>query len=233
MRPPSSSPATAGRWGASTCAPLTRPPPRIADAGGTALALTLDVGSSLADWVAVVGRVAAELGPVAALANVAGHGTGGADTVIDIDDDAWDRVMRTNLRGTWYGMRAVIPAMLDHGGGRIVNVTSAAALVGIRNTFCYAASKGGVIALTRQAAVEYGHVRICVNAVAPGATLTPQLQRLPQEWFDRLAARSPQGRMGEPEEIAAMIRFLCSDAAGYVTGAVIPVDGGTSIYGEA
>jgi NAD(P)-dependent dehydrogenase (short-subunit alcohol dehydrogenase family) len=204
----------------------------ITTAGGTALALALDVGSWEA-WSAVVATAGRQFGPVYGLANVAGHGTGGDDTALLCSDEAWDRVMRTNLRGVWYGMRAVLPGMMEHGRGRIVNVSSAAAITGVRNTFSYAASKGGIIAMTRQVAVEYGRQGICCNAIAPGATLTPQLRKLPQEWFDRLAARNAQNRMGEPFEIAGMIAFLCSDEGGYVTGAVLPVDGGTSIYGEA
>jgi NAD(P)-dependent dehydrogenase (short-subunit alcohol dehydrogenase family) len=201
---------------------------QITAAGGTAFALALDVGSPEA-WSAVV----ASHGPVYALANVAGHGTGGDDTALDTTDEAWDRVMRTNLRGAWYGMRAVLPGMIEQGRGRIVNVSSAAALNGLRNTFAYAASKGGIMAMTRQVAVEYGPQGVCCNAIAPGATLTPQLRKLPKDWFDRLAARNAQHRIGEPFEIAGMIAFLCSEEGGYVTGAVLPVDGGTSIYGEA
>ncbi len=231
--------ATAIRLGAAghavICTDLAPPDQtaeQIVSAGGTAAAMALDVGSWDA-WSAVVAAAGAQFGPVYALANVAGHGTGGDDTALDTTEDAWDRVMRTNLRGTWHGMRAVLPSMLQQGRGRIVNVASAAAITGVRNTFCYAASKGGIIAMTRQAAVEYGPRGICCNAVAPGATLTPQLRKLPQEWFERLAARNAQHRLGEPSEIAGMIAFLCSDEGGYVTGAVLPVDGGTTIYGEA
>jgi NAD(P)-dependent dehydrogenase (short-subunit alcohol dehydrogenase family) len=231
--------ATAVRLGAAghavVCTDL-KPPDETAReiiaSGGTAVAMALDVGSADA-WASVVGAAADQLGPVYALANVAGHGTGGHDTALDTTDEAWDRVMQTNLRGAWYGIRAVLPGMIEQGGGRIVNVSSAAAILGLHNTFAYAASKGGIMAMTRQVAVEYGRQGICCNAVAPGATLTPQLRKLPKEWFDRLAARNPQHRMGSPAEIAAMIGFLCSEEGGYVTGAVLPVDGGTSIYGEA
>jgi NAD(P)-dependent dehydrogenase (short-subunit alcohol dehydrogenase family) len=204
----------------------------VTEAGGRALALALDVGVAEA-WSAAVRAAQGELGPILALVNVAGHGTGGADTALRTSDDAWDRVMRTNVRGTWYGMRAVIPTMIEHGGGRIVNVSSAAGLIGVRSTFCYSASKGAVIAMTRQAAVEYGPQGITCNVVAPGATATPPMRTMPREFLDALAARSPLHRIAEPAEIAAMIAFLCSDEAGFVTGAVVAVDGGTSIYGES
>ena len=231
--------ATAVRLGAAghtvICTDLAPPQEtvdQIAAAGGTARAMALDVGSADA-WSSVVKSIGDEFGPVYALANVAGHGTGGEDTALDTTEEAWDRVMRTNLQGTWYGMRAVLTGMVQQGRGRIVNVASAAAIIGIRNTFSYAASKGGIIAMTRQTAVEYGPKGICCNAVAPGATLTPQLRKLPKEWFDRLALRNAQHRVGEPSEIAAMVAFLCSGEGGYVTGAVLSVDGGTTIYGEA
>jgi NAD(P)-dependent dehydrogenase (short-subunit alcohol dehydrogenase family) len=222
--------------GASVVCTDLEPPTATADhiraEGGSAFAMALDVGSWSA-WTASVEAAMERFGPVFALANVAGHGTGGVDTAVGTSEEAWDRVMRTNLRGAWYGMRAVIPAMIEHGGGRIVNVSSAAALTGVRNTFAYAASKGGIIAMTRQAAVEYGRQGVRCNAIAPGATLTPALQALPKEWFDSLAARNALNHIADPSEIAAMVAFLCSDEASYVSGAVLPVDGGTSAYGEA
>jgi NAD(P)-dependent dehydrogenase (short-subunit alcohol dehydrogenase family) len=231
--------ATAARLGAAghtvICTDLA-PPDRtvtsVTEAGGRALALALDVGGAEA-WSDTVRTAQAELGPILALVNVAGHGTGGADTVLRTSDEAWDRVMRTNVRGAWYGMRALIPTMIEHGGGRIVNVSSAAGLIGVRSTFCYSASKGAVIAMTRQAAVEYGPQGITCNVVAPGPTASPALRTLPKDSYDALAARNPQHRIAEPSEIAGMIAFLCSDEAGFVTGAVVAVDGGTSIYGES
>ncbi len=147
----------------------------------------------------------------------------------DYPEDEWDRVIGINLKGIWLCMRAEIPQMLKQGGGAIVNTASVAGLVGIRGTAAYIASKHGVVGLTKAAALEYAESGIRVNAVCPGVIHTPLTQPL----FDRLegfeeqaVARHPIGRLGEPHEIAEAVVWLSSDAASFVTGHAMTVDGG-------
>ena len=146
----------------------------------------------------------------------------------DCTEEKFDRVIGVNLKGVFLGMKYGIPAMLQNGGGSIVNTASVAGLVGIAAMPAYNASKAGVIALTKTAALEYATQGIRVNAVCSGAIWTPMVQRisgtteLPNDGATRV---QPIGRMGRPEEIAAMVAFLASDEASLVTGTAIPVDG--------
>ena len=144
-------------------------------------------------------------------------------------EDEWDRVMSINLKGVWLCMKYEIQQMLAQGGGAIVNTSSIAGLVGMKGSTAYGAAKHGVVGLTKVAALEYAQSGIRVNAVCPGAVETPLARRLMGEDPEREAmymAIHPVGRLGTPNEIAEAVVWLCSDAASFVTGLAMPVDGG-------
>jgi len=148
-------------------------------------------------------------------------------------EENWQRIIAINLTGVWLCMKYEIPPMLARGGGAIVNTASNFGLVGSDGMPAYAASKHGVVGLSKTAALEYAKAGIRVNAVCPGPTQTPlvdQVLRQQPQLADRIVeaitAREPVGRMGRPEEIADAVVWLCSDAASFVTGAAIAVDGG-------
>jgi NAD(P)-dependent dehydrogenase (short-subunit alcohol dehydrogenase family) len=167
-------------------------------------------------------------GRLDAAANCAGVGGGHGETH-EYPIDAWDRIVAVNLRGTWLSMRAELPALLEQGGGAIVNVASTLGLRGAPNASAYSASKHGVIGLTKTAAIEYAQRGIRVNAVCPGAIDTPMMddtfRRFPG-FRDVLTGFVPMGRMGAPEEVAAAIAWLLSDAASFITGEALTVEGG-------
>jgi NAD(P)-dependent dehydrogenase (short-subunit alcohol dehydrogenase family) len=137
----------------------------------------------------------------------------------------WDRTVAINLKGVWLCLKYEIPQMLKQGGGAIVNTASGAGLVGTPMMSAYGASKHGVVGLTKTAALEYAKAGIRVNAVCPGVILTPMVQRHP-ELIEAFTAAEPIGRLGKPEEIAEAVVWLCSDAASFVTGHAMAVDGG-------
>jgi NAD(P)-dependent dehydrogenase (short-subunit alcohol dehydrogenase family) len=150
----------------------------------------------------------------------------------EISEDDWQRVIDVNLSGVWRGMRAAIPAMLGTGGGSIVNMSSVQSLVGFAGWAGYAASKGGINALTQQAAVEYAERGIRVNAVIPGTILTEMNEKImqdsgdPQGQMDAWVAMHPMRRVGLPPEVANAVVFLISDESSFVTGTLLRVDGG-------
>lgn len=198
-------------------------------AGVQAMARGSDVaapGSAEADAAAIL----AAWGRIDVLVTAAGRSSGGTVTTTDPRD--WTEVFRVNVDGTWLWARAVIPAMQKAKGGAIVLVASQLALAGGRGNSAYIASKGAICALTRTMALDYVDDGIRVNAVAPGATETPMLARAfarnadPEAARKRSAARHAMGRLGKPEEIAAGIAFLASDDAAFITGHVLPVEGG-------
>ncbi len=172
-----------------------------------------------------VREVQEELGGIQILVNNAGIGRDSA--LWRMEDHEWEGVVRTNLDGAFFFTRAVAPLMRAQEYGKIVNVTS---VHGLRSEFGianYSASKAGLIGLTRSAAVELGPRNVNVNAVAPGYIRTTRLtDGVPSEVLDRARERAVLGRLGDPQDVAGVVLFLCSEAARHITGVVIPVDGG-------
>jgi NAD(P)-dependent dehydrogenase (short-subunit alcohol dehydrogenase family) len=152
--------------------------------------------------------------------------------VADADEEMFDRVMATNVRGTWLSMKYEVPAILAAGGGAIVNCSSGAGLRGGPRSSAYYASKHAVLGMTKSVALEYAARGIRANAVCPGLTLTSIVETGFADAPDKLAylrGRIPMGRAGQPDEVARVVTWLCSAESSFVTGAAIPVDGGTSV----
>ena len=160
--------------------------------------------------------------------NNAGISGGGRALTAEYAEDTWHQVIAVNLTGVWLCMKYEIPQMLSQGSGAIVNTASVAGLIGGRGLAAYVASKHGVVGLTKTAALEYAQLGIRVNCVCPGVIQTPMTERglSDPELRARLIATEPIGRVGTPEEVAEAVVWLCSDAASFVTGHTMTVDGG-------
>lgn len=195
----------------------------IEAADGTAVAVRADVGDAAA-VDAAFGEVEESLGPVEVLVNNAGVAADGL--VARMTDEQWDDVLRTNLTGAFHTVRRATPKMMRGRWGRIVNVSSVSGQAGAPGQANYAAAKAGLLGLTRAVARELGSRGITCNAVAPGPIVTAMTDAMPADWRGVMEATVPLGRLGRPEEVAAVVAFLCSEQAGYVTGALVPVDGG-------
>lgn len=172
-------------------------------------------------------QVAVAMDGVDVLVNVAGIGS--TTTAPDTPLDVWENVFAVNARGTFLCCKHAIPGMTKRRAGSIVNIASVAALVGFRNRAAYCASKGAVVALTRALALDHVADGIRVNAVCPGTVDSPWVRRLVEdvgESLDALRARQPMGRLGLPEEVADAVAYLASDAAAFVTGTALVIDGG-------
>lgn len=177
-----------------------------------------------AEAQALVERVESELGEVDLLVNNAGITR---DTLIArMSDEDWELVIDTNLRGSFNTCRAVVRKMLRRRSGAIVNLTSVVGLHGNPGQANYVSSKAGVVGLTKALARELGSRGVRVNAVAPGYIDTELTQALPEKAREAILANTPLARLGEPEDVARAVRFLCSDEASFVTGEVLLVDGG-------
>jgi len=148
--------------------------------------------------------------------------------LVDVEDVDWDLTMDTNLKGTFYCCKYAIPAMLEHGGGSIVNISSMSGVRGVAYSVPYAVSKAGVIHLTKVAAAQYTHQGVRVNCIAPGGIDTPQMRgsTASAETFQERNVEHPMGRVGRPDEVANLITWLTSEEASYVSGSTYIIDGG-------
>jgi NAD(P)-dependent dehydrogenase (short-subunit alcohol dehydrogenase family) len=179
---------------------------------------------------ALVRSVVEEWGGLDVMVNNAGIGV--AATAPETSEEDFDRQMGVNLKGTFFGIKYAVPAMRDSGGGSIVNMASVAALVGVPDRAAYCAAKGGILALTRAAAIDHVGEGVRINCIAPGTVDTPWIDRItagyddPEEARAKMEARQPHGRLVTPEEIAAMAAYLASDESASVVGACMVVDGG-------
>ncbi|AIV35700.1 glucose 1-dehydrogenase [Streptomyces sp. CCM_MD2014] len=176
------------------------------------------------DWRRVADFAVTEFGALHGLVNNAGISTGSLLEAESVEH--FRKVLDVNLTGVFIGMKTAIPALKEAGGGSIVNISSAAGLTGLALTAGYGASKWGVRGLTKIGSVELGTARIRVNSVHPGMTYTPMTAATGIEQGEGRYPNTPMGRVGEPEEIAGAVVFLLLDAASYVTGAELAVDGG-------
>jgi len=149
----------------------------------------------------------------------------------ELPSDNWRKVIDVDLTSVFYCLKAEIPVMVGQGGGTIVNTASAAGLIGGFNLGVYTAAKHGVVGLTKAAAMDYAMKGLRINALCPGAIDTPFLSALPKPMLDRLKFGTPMTRLGTPDEMAWAVMWLCSDAASYVTGHALAVDGGTVLGG--
>jgi NAD(P)-dependent dehydrogenase (short-subunit alcohol dehydrogenase family) len=205
----------------------------VADAGGDAAFVHVDVTDEN-EVAAMVEFAVATFGGLHVLYNNAGIMPGDDGGTTETGVPTWDRVMAVNLRGVWLGCKHGIPAMVESGGGSIVNVASFVALMGAATPqIAYTASKGGVLAMTREIAVEWALRGVRCNALCPGPIDTPLLAELmaDPEWARRRLVHIPMGRPGRADELAKAALFLASDDSSYMTGTSLVVDGGiTAAY---
>ena len=199
----------------------------IQEAGGEARFFAADV-SKAAQVEKLIQDVVAAYGRLDCAHNNAGIEGALANTE-EYPEDQWEKVIAINLKGVWLCMKYQIPQMLAQGGGSIVNTASGAGLIGVAGMSAYVASKHGVVGLSKTAALEYAKSNIRVNSVCPGLIQTPMVERITgnsPQMGEALVASEPIGRVGQPQEIAESVVWLCSESASFVTGHAMSVDGG-------
>jgi NAD(P)-dependent dehydrogenase (short-subunit alcohol dehydrogenase family) len=202
----------------------------VRGAGGDAIAIHADV-SVRPDVDRMVAEAQGAFGAIHVLYNNAAVQMSGR--LVECTEEQWDLTIATNLTAIFTACRAALPVMLASGGGSIINTASSLGLMGSEGYAAYGAAKAGLIALTKQIASEYGPT-VRANVIAPGSIDTPRFRkvadRMPEGYLDRIRQSNPMRRLGVAEDIAAAALFLASDASAYVSGVVIPVDGGTGVY---
>jgi NAD(P)-dependent dehydrogenase (short-subunit alcohol dehydrogenase family) len=203
---------------------------QIEQAGGSAEFFPCDVASAY-DNEALVAHAVRRFGRLDFAHNNAGIGV--HQLLHETSDEDFDRVIAVNLRGTFLGMKHQIRQMLAQRAGAIVNTSSNAGLRAVTMLSAYAASKHGILGLTKNAAVEYANDGIRVNAVCPGAIMTPLMSDQPPERQQEILAPQAMTRFGEPAEVAAAVVWLCSDQASFITGVALPVDAGSVAWVSA
>ena len=202
----------------------------IEEAGGRSLAVRCDVSRDV-DVKAALEKTVETFGRLDFAFNNAGVEQP-ITPAADLTEEEWDRIVDINLRSVFLCLKHEIPLMLRQGGGAIVNTSSGAGVKGIAGQAAYCAAKFGIVGLTKAAALDYAKSNIRVNAVCPGIIETPMMDRFSggtPEGRERVIAQEPVGRMGKPEEIAAAVVWLCSDAAAFVIGHAMVIDGGQTV----
>jgi NAD(P)-dependent dehydrogenase (short-subunit alcohol dehydrogenase family) len=192
------------------------------------VSVTGDISSS-ADVNAAVAKVESELGRIDILVNSAGI-PGESLRTVDVTDEEWQRVFAINANGSFYMCRALLPGMIERGYGRIVLVSSIAGKEGNPMAAAYSASKAAVIAMTKAVGKDVAGTGVLVNCIAPAVIETPILAGLSQEHVGYMVERIPLGRMGKPDEVAALIMFLASDDLSFSTGSTYDISGGRAVY---
>jgi NAD(P)-dependent dehydrogenase (short-subunit alcohol dehydrogenase family) len=203
----------------------------IEELGGQAIGVRCDVTQS-EDVKAALAKTVEAFGRLDFAFNNAGIEPRKPAPTAEYEEEEWNRIVDTNLRGVFLCMKHEIPLILKQGGGAIVNTSSGAGIIGIKGSPAYTAAKHGVIGLTRSAALDYVAQNIRVNAVCPGYIETPMMDRFTggtAEGRAKVIAEEPIGRMGKPEEIAAAVIWLCSDVAAFVVGHAMVIDGGQTV----
>jgi NAD(P)-dependent dehydrogenase (short-subunit alcohol dehydrogenase family) len=214
---------------ARTAAPLESLAKELRDGGAGAIAVPADVRDPQS-LQALVDTVLGSFGRLDVAFNNAGAGHQPA-AFADLAPETVEDALAVNLRGTLAAMRAEIPAILRSGGGAIVNMSSAVS--GVSRMGAYAAAKRGIVAASNVAAIDYAPRNLRINCVSPGPILTERIRALAAEQRRQIEQAVPLGRVGLPEEVAAAVVWLCSDAAAYITGVDLPIDGGRTAMGRA